>query len=345
MVHKRHQRHNKALDDQSTVTMELGPEGDDGDIWYFGVGPIVHPQVRMRREIETEMEQPAVLDDHMLTFVYGGIATVIPRRGFQTHGVLMKLKDREAWKKLKAFDAGAYEPEEVDVYAYKQDEYDEGNLEEFYSSRQPVTCYVFVQAEYDESVLEKNVIDKKPQERYLRLIANGMRQYHVYDVYIDDEIMVVPFIDSRKEEDWYTFPYAKKTPPKITLEGYKRMCQKKPNDLFFILGDKVIKLDERPESGNSAAGWLRSHGHGKEDLTHLVHQMIVDPYLPYAKTEEEMTEKHFRWVENHMFDFMQLGNMKGHVVFTLRQGRPRRSLSDSFSQLMCFQKAREGLES
>uniref|UniRef100_A0A7S2VG95 gamma-glutamylcyclotransferase n=1 Tax=Entomoneis paludosa TaxID=265537 RepID=A0A7S2VG95_9STRA len=304
---------------QDEATLEMTP---DEDIWYFGFGPIVHEQVRQRRGVSTTHCQAAVLRDHRLTFAFGGVATIVPQMGFMVHGVVMKVTDLEAWEKLKAFDSGYYVHEELDVFPYQRDEYDDGDLDEFFATTQPIQCFGFVMNDFDENVeMDNNKIEKKPQERYLRLIAQGMLDNGVDETYVGDEIMACPFIESRKEEEWYTFPLARteQRMSKISFEGYQKLCKRKPNELYFIMNqNQVIKADLSGHGdGNPAVEWMKQHAHGKEDITHLIHKMIVDPIVPYAETPDLMTERHYHWAVNHIFDFLLQADVTAKVTFFL----------------------------
>uniref|UniRef100_A0A6U3BJA8 gamma-glutamylcyclotransferase n=1 Tax=Entomoneis paludosa TaxID=265537 RepID=A0A6U3BJA8_9STRA len=307
---------------EDQATMEMSPEEEDGEVWYFGFGPIVHPQVRQRRGLKTSDCQAAVLQDHRLTFAFGGVATVVPQVGFTVHGVVMKLPDMAAWKKLKSFDAGYYVEEEVDVFPYKKEEYDDGDLDDFFAKTTPIQCYAFVLNEFDESCLQRNIVEKKPQERYLRLIADGMVTHGVDETYVGDEIMSCPFIASRKEEEWQSFPHVRDPLPRISFPAYQKLCKRQPKDLYFIVNNLVMKADSIPES-NNAVEWMKSHAHGKPDISHLVHQMIVDPRLPYAETEQEMSERHYKWVFNHVFEFLQQADVAAKAVFIVRPSNTR----------------------
>mmetsp|Transcript_27770 Transcript_27770/g.76439 ORF Transcript_27770/g.76439 Transcript_27770/m.76439 type:complete len:334 (-) Transcript_27770:534-1535(-) len=304
--------------DHSTQELSIHDD-DDEDVWYFGFGPIVHPQVRQRRGIFTTEQRPAVLRDHRLTFALGGIATIVPRIGFMVHGVLMKLKDRATWKKLKDFDSGYYEAEELGVYPYTaRDCEGEGwLLDEFFDSTTPINCYVFVTTEFEELVIERNVVEKKPQERYLRLIATGMTQYGVDDDYVQDEIMSCPFVPSRKEHEWFSFPLAKESPPSISFGAYQKLCKRQFDELYFVIGDKVMKADSCPDN-NAVVTWMKSHGHGKGDLTHLLHKMHVDPDLEWAPTEKELTDRHVRWAMDLTVDYWKKADVSAQVVYTLK---------------------------
>lgn len=85
-------------------------------IYYFGYGAMVNPVSRSRRDVETVMEKPAVLNDYRLTFAYGGAGNILKKRGWAVHGVLMECKSEKDWQLLEAFDAG-YDCINVDVWA------------------------------------------------------------------------------------------------------------------------------------------------------------------------------------------------------------------------------------
>mmetsp|Transcript_14963 Transcript_14963/g.19589 ORF Transcript_14963/g.19589 Transcript_14963/m.19589 type:complete len:456 (-) Transcript_14963:205-1572(-) len=233
-------------------------ESTPGEIWYFGYGPICHSQVRMRRGIGTSNEQAAILNDHRLSFAFGGCSTLVPSVGFTIHGVLMKMDSPEDWEKLKEFDSGGYALRELAVYPYMRGEFDLGDEEEFFESKKPVLCHAFVMLdEFDENILETDYLEemeKKPQERYLRLIAQGMMQSGVLPDYVEDEILAVPFLPTLKEDQWHSIPNAnqKRKLPKITMEKYQKMCQEMLHEeVYFILRNHVLKLNLMEHSSSS----------------------------------------------------------------------------------------------
>ena len=312
--------------------MTMAKRREDG-IWYFGYGPIVHPAVRERRKVATSDEQPAILLDHRLTFSYGGIASIIPKCGFDVQGLLMKLRSKEDWERLKEVDSG-YDQRRVQVFPYSSSsavtkEDDDNDRPEFDEGK-GILSYVFVMIDFEESILDKPV-EKKPQERYLRLISEGMRTYGVNETYIQDEIMSCPYIPKRAPENWYSFPCQSEKLPVVSMKKYVKMCNVK-DDLFFILHNYVLKLDPR-HGENPAAKWIREHAHGKGDVSFQVHQVVVDPDIPWARNPESMTELHCLWAENHVYELFQQAGFSATKVFRLNTqgsggiGRWRRSLS------------------
>jgi len=85
-------------------------------IYYFGYGPIVNPIVRLRRgcTIPPRNIQTAILYDHRLRFVEGGTANIVPSRGWDVKGVLLKFNNPQEWQQFRKYDAN-YEVREVSV--------------------------------------------------------------------------------------------------------------------------------------------------------------------------------------------------------------------------------------
>jgi len=94
---------------------ESSSSSPDAPPSYFAYGPIVNPMVRRRRGLHTLEEKPAILPEHRLTFSYGGVAEIIPQRGYEVHGILMKMESLEEWKKFQATDVGYNEMDRVQV--------------------------------------------------------------------------------------------------------------------------------------------------------------------------------------------------------------------------------------
>lgn len=304
----------------------------EGGVWYFGYGPIVHPDVRERRKVKIAGElQAAVLPDHQLTFCYGGFASLIPRRGFSVQGVLMKVASEEDWQRLKDFDSGYYVQQVLNVYPYDmknlrrhdvEDSEDEEDEEcddplQCYRNSPPVRAYSFVMTEYEESILEKP-IEKKPQERYLRLIARGMERHGVDPTYVQDEIMACPYIPNIPPEDWHEFPKAKESLRTIRYQKYLRMCKTAPPTvIYFIMDDYVLKMTvpEANLADNPVWQWTKRHCHGQPDNTFLLHSIGVDPDIPFAWSPAELTPLHYAWAENYMYISLEQAGLSATKIF------------------------------
>lgn len=299
-----------AKDDVSLKTAATAMD----DIYYFGIGPILNSQVRKRQRYDLTNIQAAVLPEHRLTFCYGGIANVVKQRGYEVHGVLMKFPPSSSssgddqWNRFVKTHTG-YKPEVLEVFPYDSSTSNDNNEDEEDESKPSsmgIQAYVFVLREYDEQALE-TPIENIPSERYLKLIANGMRECHVDADFVLDSILSVPFEPSRKPEDYQTFLPASSPLPKITFSKYQRMCKKsnKTNNCYFIVGDRIIQVNKPFSPKNPGVAWMLEHGHGKGDITFMVHQLCVVPGLPVVDTEEEITQEHRMWAENEAIEFLK----------------------------------------
>ena len=251
-------------------------------IWYFGYGPMVHPTVRQRRGVQVSHAQAAVLRDHRLTFAFGGVASVVPQTGYDVHGVVMQCRTQDDWEKLQASEGGYY-PVTVPVYPYESNRntYTQGNGQRDESampvldvggdksdesdenskpSGVPLHARVFIVHEYDGSKLDHS-IDRLPQERYLRLIAEGLAQYHGDEDYISDQIMGVAFKPSRKLEEYATFPALTLPPvPPLVLSVYDGNASASAGQDFLKYPSTIstTETESIDEMGSSHASYSHS---------------------------------------------------------------------------------------
>jgi len=307
----------------------------DAAVYYFGYGPIVHPVVRHRRGVPIASVQAAILYDHRLTFAFGGTVNVLPhQRGYEVYGVLLKFDSLLEWKHFQKFDGGHYQSNLVTVYPLKTPDC-------------PVQAFTFVyDAPLEQGALanadaDTIPIEKLPQERYLKLIADGLRQLHIDPEYIDDQIMSVPYTPKTKPENFCTFDTlnshnrnCKQKPPRnITFQKYQAMCQRqlkrKHKQVYFVIGNKVLKiLSDSDSNSNSKANdqdqeenpcfkWFLTNVHGQGDLTLKVHKLVVDPDIPMVDASEDLTPLHFQWAEHHVYEYLQQGGLQAVQVATL----------------------------
>ena len=337
------------------------PKKKKKKIYYFGYGPIVHPVVRKRRGVKTVGEsgdggaRAALLPDHKLTWAFGGVVNIVKQRGFEVMGILLEFDDEEEWSNFQQFDAG-YDLDEVTVFPLRQqrqqqqqdnDDDDDDDKERKTSvdkrgddnrydddgdgfvshTNEPVKAYTFVMKDFDESKLLSSKIEKLPGERYLKLIATGMRTYGIDEDYINDQIMSVPYIPKRNPEQYRTFSTAAVSAsaplPRITLTKYRsKLCSHKyrktsPDDVFFICQGRVIKVERPDDPKNPSKIWLRDRVMGLtgKECTLRIHQTVVDPDIPMVDTPEEITPLHEQWCENHMVEWMEQGGLRGVAIF------------------------------
>jgi hypothetical protein len=282
---------------------------DRKPIYYFGYGPIINPVVRKRRGSRSISEQAAMLPEYRLTFAYGGGVNAIKQRGYEVYGVLLSFDTHEEWENFQEFDAG-YNLDEVLVYPLTQS----GD-----PMKVPVKAFTFVyDREYSDSDKE-NAYEKLPQERYLELIASGMRAYGINEDYIEDHIMSVPYTPKTKPQNFKTFPQRKPVLPRINFQKYQEhLCRNAARgEIYFVIGRKVIAVDSRENTANPCAKWLHDRVHGLPDCTLTVHRTVVDPDLPMVDDPKDITPLHVAWAENHFVEWMGQGGLSGTAIFEL----------------------------
>jgi hypothetical protein len=266
-----------------------------------------------------------------LTFAYGGIANMIRQRGYEVHGILMKFTVEEDWKRFQKYDAGYNDSDLLQVIPYDAEEGDE-----------PIAAYAMSMNQYDATKLEAP-IEQLPTERYLKLIENGMRAYNLDEDYIQDQIMSVPYVPSRKPEDYRSIPQASECLPKMTLSTYQRRCQRS-NDIYFVINNKVCRLGPHDRQ-HPAVLWLRERLHGQQDATLIIHRTIVEPNLSIANTVEELTPQHHAWAENHTMEYLRKCNLTATKVYDLvpEEGTVRTHRFGALFRLCCFASNRQGV--
>lgn len=334
--------------------MKVDPQHchSDGSIYYFGYGALVNPISRQRRGINTCQAQAASLPDYRLTFAFGGAANIVKKKGWEVHGILMRVSSPKDFEILRDFDTG-YDCVQVDVVPYKDywnecsDDEEEGETLCGYRNslrgKQPIKANVFVMHQ-DEDENNELPMDKLPQERYLRVIASGMKSYGVNDDYIAEEIMDTPYIPNRNPMDYMRFPPASKLIPRMNLLEWDieraRMIQRanaaNQNLLLLRIGRHVIKVqdDHDPESPFNV--WVKGRcGEGKEDATWCVIQTLFDPDLPLINSADEVSILHQEWAENQMVEKFQQAGISATVIVQVLSGMDDSDRTYSITAASC----------
>jgi hypothetical protein len=276
-------------------------------IYYFGYGPITHPVVRHRRGIPIASVEAAILYDHRLTFRWGGLVTVVPQRGYEVYGVLLKFDSQKEWEAFQVFDEGCYHVKTMQVYSLK--------------TECQVTVQTFILSDYDapkrDRQQQQQQHDTLPQERYLTLMADGMKQLGIDSDYIRDQIMSIPYAFKVKPQDYRTFPYASAATKQISLPRYQRLCQNAgPTDVYLVIGSKVLLLGAH-DPQHPCSMWIRRRFHGQPDTSLLLHKIVVDPDVTMVDEHNELTQEHYAWAENHLYEYLQQGGLSAAVVLEL----------------------------
>jgi len=168
----------------------------------------------------------------------------------------------------------------------------------------------------------------KPQERYLRLMTDGLRYYDVDETYIRDEVLAVNYIPNERDKvvdaNYRSFPISKKF-TKITYSKYEKMCKSRDKATHFVLSNKVIRVDTEPDLNNACTRWLRAHGDGKGDITLLVHQTFIDKaffHLEPVFKHEKLTEEHRKIAEHMVVLYLERGDLTATAIGELTEKPP-----------------------
>lgn len=169
----------------------------------------------------------------------------------------------------------------------------------------------------------------KPQERYLKLMTDGLRYHEIDETYIRDEILSVDYIPNERDKvsdlnSFLSFPNAKKV-SNVSQQKYEtKLCgepksSKDVNATHFIIGTKIIRVDgENLQLNNPCVKWLRKQAHGKGDITLLVHQTFVDKdqplHIPLLNSSDDVTEQHQKWAEHVVYLYLERGGLTATTV-------------------------------
>lgn len=167
----------------------------------------------------------------------------------------------------------------------------------------------------------------KPQERYLKLMTDGLRAHEIDETYIHDEVLAVNYIPNERDKitdqsQYKSFPSAKKVAA-VSFNKYEtKLCKAKDNATHFCIGDKVFRLDESTcnTETNPCVRWLRKQAHAKGDITFLIHQTFVDKeclHIEMVNSPEEITAEHQQWAEHILLLYLERGGLTATKVAEL----------------------------
>lgn len=238
----------------------------------------------------------------------------------------MECKTKKDWELLKEFDAG-YDCIEVDVYPYDSEEPVRANIfvMEGYESEnaklpteklpQVRASFSFLVRTVGFTILTYTCVSRSLQERYVKVIATGIRQHGVDDEYIDYSILNVPYIPSRKPDEYLAFPKEKEKLKTISFTEYSKKAKKK---MWFLIGTKVIQLGEH-DPNCPFVEWIASRLVGKSDCTWTMLQTLFDPDLPVCETEEDVEPLHIAWAENQLAEKFEQADLTGSVAAFIKE--------------------------
>jgi len=168
----------------------------------------------------------------------------------------------------------------------------------------------------------------KPQERYLKLMADGLRLHEIDETYIMDEILAVNYIPNARDkvEDpakYKSFPSTKKV-QKVNFQKYEtKLCKAKDNATHFVIGNRIMRVEGTTDLQHSCVRWLRALAHGKEDITLTVHKTFVDNeaiHIPLVDDPDDLTDLHRVWAEHVLFLYLERGGLTATHVAELSDG-------------------------
>lgn len=241
--------------------------------------------------------RPAVLLGFKIDFSTSGVANIIrcDENEEETtctcvHGVLMDFDSEETWNRVLHSEAG---------YDLRVERFFE------YGSDVPVAANVC----YLTNTKQKNGKSGIPQERYLRIIAEGMRYHGVKEEYIQKCILSADHVPSRKPHEYLSFPSKPEPLPSISYEAYVQRAKTIP---CFIVGDRVIDLvGNLPPRDVPIMRAIFAKAVGKPDFTAYMLETLYDPNLPDTD--------HWKWAIDQLVDiFTSTGIMAENTCISMR---------------------------
>lgn len=292
---------------------------DGTPVYYFAYGALCNPVTRQQRGISVVHSQPGRLNGYRLDFSTSGTGNIIAHddnndstttTSSQVHGVLLQLSSTQMWRQVQDAEAG-YQHQLVSVLPYGDGDTkdDENNC---------IEAHVFIMnsasTNDDDDGNKIATTVSLPQERYLKIIAEGMRHHGVDETYIQTTILQADHIPARRPEDYRSFAKATTKDnmdaslPVISLDDYQaRVANGVP---CFIIGDWVIDIvGDLPESPFQKV--LQEKVIGKSDVTPLVKQILYDPNLPPPHL-------HSQWAMDQMVDLFQANGIYENARISMR---------------------------
>ena len=325
-------------DDRKVPTLDCA--NDNRGIYYFAYGPMTNSVVRQRRGIQATVIRAAYLPEHGLSFAVGGLASIVPRRGYDVHGILLKLESEEAWQRVQEFDAGSISSiREVIPY---HEGYCVDDADTPVPYQKPVRAHVLTFSDQVErQSLDTQTKKGIPSERYLKLIEQGLTQHNVDSDYISGEIMAIGFLPKKGPENFERIPHRQKSLPKIRFKKYLALCKKGDGKkIYFILQDGIYRTIKEKEVDfeDPAARWFQRNGHGKADCSFQLHRLVVDPDMVPCEDSSELSSDHFDWIENHIVELTRQCNFQCEKVAILKKegGGMTRRMSSNGSLVSFF---------
>ena len=284
-------------------------------MYCFVYGATCNPISRARRGIQTRSAQPSILQDYRISFGQGGAANILPKRGWTVHGVLLECETFHDVELLKEIGAN-YQCEKVLVYPYDNEE-------------EPILAHVHVMSKEQQPET-----DELPQERYVRIIGEGLKYHGVDQEYIDYQIMNVHYTPNPKILLQFPLQQHKKHAAALKEISYTTYISKSHRNLWFLVGQKVIEIQVPHNKRDPFVEWAKQELVGKPDSTWFMLQLMYDPSLPVCQTVADVQEEHIAWAEHQLVEKFQESHVPAVAVAVVEATEPRqrRSIFHSLSR-------------
>ena len=298
-----------------------------------------NPISRARRKIEGKNFWPALLPNHKIDFSNAGAASVVETKCSDTedgsshsslssssssaapaspiweegvHGVLMEFGSEENWERTEKSEKG-YNLKQVWVYPYNEKRGED--QPQASSFLEPILANVFF---FAGKVPDCEGI---PQERYLKIIAEGMRHHNVCSDYVQNHILSAKCTPVRKPVDYISFPRDPEPLPTISYDDYvKRATTDTP---CFLLGGFVVDLaSDLPEESAPITKFMKHMFIGKQDIRPFLKEVFYDPDAMNPESGYCFTQDSFcwqRWSENQLTDVFNSSGLKVRVSHILEE--------------------------
>ncbi|KAL3910409.1 MAG: hypothetical protein SGILL_007701 [Bacillariaceae sp.] len=313
-------------------TSEHSPQDEEEEeehMFYFGYGAMCNPISRRKRNIHGVNYWPAILPNHRIDFSNAGAASVVevqcceectqskicpktsPCRSMISavspppahgdccvHGVLMEFKDPIMWDRTKKSEGG-YSVKQIYVYPYEQDR-PENEQQRPSLHLKPIKANVFYFA--DETPEAEGI----PQERYLRIIAQGMGHHNVCSNYVQKHILAAKCVPVRKPCDYIAFPRVQCDDGELSSLTFDDYVERAKTTSCFLLGDFIVDIEEEtlPPDEAPICKFLKSTFIGKGDIIPILREIFYDPDVMHPSDCHCLFENFCwqKWSENQLTD-------------------------------------------
>lgn len=298
------------LHDAHATSSQCQHNGSKEKIHCFVYGALSNPISRARRGVQTRSAQPATLQEYQISFGQGGAASLVPKRGWTVHGVLLECATKHDLELLKEIGA-KFDRVQLPVVPYNKDD-DEAIL-----------ASVYVMSKKQEESYEL------PQERYVRIIGEGLKYHGVDQEYIDYQIMNANYTPNPKE--LLKFQDTKKQHKLL----YSTYLSKSSRHMWFLVGRRVIEIQVPKKTDDPFVMWAKRELVGKADSTWFMLQSMYEPSLPVCTSDDNVTPVHVEWAEHQLVEKFQESNVPAVAIGIVEEettSNRRRSLFDSLSR-------------